>query len=1253
MPARQIAFESFWTGGFEGADHVNGHGVELDMNALTGHVSQLRGDYRRVRAAGMRAVRETVGWRVAAREGRAPDFSRAIAKANEARRQRLGVAWTLWHYGFPQGVDPFCPSLATRFAEFADAFALALGRYLPDDVWVNPVNEISFLTWLLTETQAIHSYRGDMKSRAAELKHNLVRAAIAATAAIRARIPGARFFHTDPVIHIAAVDAHAEADAAREREAQFEAWDLLANPGFEPHVPVRERFHLVGANYYHSSQWEVESRAPLHWHLRDPRRRSLASLARAVAGRYAMPVALTETSHVGSGRAEWIEELARELEVDGEGSPACAGVCLYPVVDRPDWDDVARWHRTGLWDVVPRAHRSGGRRVAHRPSLAALARAGARGEVSNLSTVEGMAMKTLVVFSHLRWDFVYQRPQHVVSRLAKRWRVVFVEEPVFHAGPARVELVNVDDGVTVLRFHTPIAAQGFHDDQLAALQPLLAETLRDLDVGEYGVWFYTPMALPLLRELSPSLIVYDCMDELAAFRNPPRQLLQRERALLRIANVVFTGGPSLFRSKRGAHDNVHCIPSAVDAGHFARARNASEACPMLAALPSPRLGFYGVVDERFDADLLAGCAELRPDWQFCIVGPVVKIDPALLPRRPNIHYQGQRSYAELPGVLAAWDVALLPFARNESTKFISPTKTLEYLAAGKPVVSTSIADVVELYGAVVRIADGAETFVAQCAAALHEDAQARNARQDAARAIVAGASWDGAVLRMQAEVERALPQGLRPDVDLLFSETGRVARKPVAADCLVVGAGPTGLAAAHRLGRDATLLEAAATVGGGCRSVCDGGFTFDRAGHIMFSQSEVVQELYQTLLGDNVLWQDREAWIYSHDTYTRYPFQGALYGLPPPVMKECLMGAIEARYGVPAAKGSAKVEHVDCCADGTGIDEPCAVQPRNAEPRNAEPANFEEFIHRTWGRGIARHFALPYNRKLWGVPLTEMETSWLGGRVPLPDLEQMIEGALSPVARPMGPNARFGYPLRGGFQALMDGFLPLLDGPLHLDARVTRLHPARHEAELADGRVFRYDSMIATIPLPDLVRAIGDEAPAAVRQAAARLRRVSVRCVNLGIGRPALTEKHWIYYPEDTIFHRIFVQGNASPLCNAEGGFGLTCEITYSSTKPLPLSGQALIDRCVADCIRVGIIRDTDPVWVANEVDIPYAYVLYDHARAQCVATIRNWLAPYDIVLAGRYSEWEYYNSDHAFLAGRRAADLVRDGDQRKLAQSA
>jgi len=271
-----------------------------------------------------------------------------------------------------------------------------------------------------------------------------------------------------------------------------------------------------------------------------------------------------------------------------------------------------------------------------------------------------------------------------------------------------------------------------------------------------------------------------------------------------------------------------------------------------------------------------------------------------------------------------------------------------------------------------------------------------------------------------------------------------------------------------------------------------------------------------------------------------------------------------------------------------------------------------------------------------------METSWLGGRVPLPDLEEMIEGALSPVPKPMGPNARFGYPRRGGFQALMDGFLPLLRGSLALGCEATRISPSRREVTFVGGATTRYDVLVSTLPLPELIRLMGDEAPRAVQRAAAGLRRVSVRCVNLGIGREKLTEKHWIYYPEDTVFHRIFVQGNASPECNPPGGTALTCEISYSELKPLPCEGPALIARCIADCRKAGIIRDDDPVWAAHEVDLPYAYVVYDHARKERVETIRAWLVQQDIVLAGRYSEWEYYNSDHAFLAGRKAAEQVR-----------
>ncbi|MEA3149288.1 MAG: UDP-galactopyranose mutase, partial [Gammaproteobacteria bacterium] len=260
---------------------------------------------------------------------------------------------------------------------------------------------------------------------------------------------------------------------------------------------------------------------------------------------------------------------------------------------------------------------------------------------------------------------------------------------------------------------------------------------------------------------------------------------------------------------------------------------------------------------------------------------------------------------------------------------------------------------------------------------------------------------------------------------------------------------------------------------------------------------------------------------------------------------------------------------------------------------------------------------------------------------------EMIEGALQPIAKPMGPNARFGYPLRGGFKALMTGFLPHLEGSLKLNARVTRIAAGRHQLFLEDGTSHHYEQLISTMPLPVLIRMIGDEAPAAVRKAAARLRHVSVRCVNLGIARAKLTEKHWIYYPESSVFHRIFVQGNASPHCNPESGFGLTCEITYSSDKPLPCEGDELTDLCIADCVKVGMLGADDRVIVRNQLDMPYAYVVYDHGRAASVATIRNWATSQDIILAGRYSEWEYFNSDHAFIAGHKAAGQARAARQR------
>ena len=872
-------------------------------------------------------------------------------------------------------------------------------------------------------------------------------------------------------------------------------------------------------------------------------------------------------------------------------------------------------------------------------------------------------MPTILVFSHLRWDFVYQRPQHLLTRLAEHYKICFFEEPSFRPGQGGLECSTPHPNITVCKPHTPVEMPGFHDDHLPYLKKMVRELVRDGE--ETIVWFYTPMALPLLQELPASLVVYDCMDELAAFKNPPRQLLQRENSLLKRAEIVFTGGPSLYNAKKDRHPNVHCFPSSVDVQHFAQALDRANAHPAHRDIPGPRLGFYGVNDESFDTELIGKLAQAHPQWQIVLVGPVVKIDPATLPRHENIHYLGQQSYEDLPKLLAGWDVCLMPFAMNESTRFISPTKSLEYMAAELPIVSTPVRDVVDLHSDVVAIAGTPEEFIAACEAALLISAEERASQVQQMRDKLTRTSWNATAIAMR-DLMNAMQQSVRERA----AAAAAAVAEPVAAgnvnklysqqparsySAVVIGAGPTGLSAAYHLDQDTLLLERNETVGGWCRSIEDQGFTFDYAGHIMFSNDPYVLELYQTLLGDNLHWQNREAWVYSKGVHTRYPFQGALYGLPPKVITECITGAIEARYGssrhpdttssaanCKIASGDVK-DLDDCCADGAALSSTAttSTSPSAIALPGQAPRNFEEFIYKVWGAGIAKHFAVPYNRKLWTVPLTEMETSWLGGRVPLPDLNEIIEGALEPVAKPMGPNARFGYPLKGGFEALMKGFLPHIKGTVETSAKVVELIPQEKLVALADGRRFHYEQLVSTMPLPELVKVIGANAPAEVHAAAAGLRHISIRCVNLGIARENITDKHWIYYPEDSIFHRIFVQGNASPHCNPPGGFGLTCEISYSEHKPLPVDGEALVARCMADLVKVGLLTPEDRLLTSSLVDMPYAYVLYDHARARNVALIRNWMAQHDIVLAGRYSEWEYYNSDHAFLAGRKAAQTV------------
>ncbi len=365
----------------------------------------------------------------------------------------------------------------------------------------------------------------------------------------------------------------------------------------------------------------------------------------------------------------------------------------------------------------------------------------------------------LVCFSHLRWDFVYQRPQHLLSRLARGLRVLYIEEPVPAEGEPRMALRNAAPGVEVAVPHLPRdeCAPG-HPAGEGRQRLMLDALLAAKGIEQPVLWYYTPMSLGVSAHLPAGLVVYDCMDELSNFQGAPSALVPRERALLAAADLVFTGGYSLYEAKRRAHHRVHLFPSSVDRCHFAKARRPQQEPPDMVDLPHPRIGFHGVLDERLDIELLAAVAQARPQWQWVLVGPVVKIDPDRLPRLPNIHYLGSKRYEDLPRYLGSWDVAMMPFAINAATRFISPTKTPEYLAGGCPVVSTPIVDVVNDYGrsGLVSIAQGADEFVQAVQSALDGPPARSAALCQRADALLQGMSWDRTCEEMAMHMARHL-----------------------------------------------------------------------------------------------------------------------------------------------------------------------------------------------------------------------------------------------------------------------------------------------------------------------------------------------------------------------------------------------------------------------------------------------------------------------------------------------------------------
>lgn len=360
---------------------------------------------------------------------------------------------------------------------------------------------------------------------------------------------------------------------------------------------------------------------------------------------------------------------------------------------------------------------------------------------------EDTSSPDLVCLTHLRWNWVFQRPQHLMTRAAQRRRVFVLEEPVRSGSEIALEITTPARNLCVIAPRIPKCMDG---EALKAAQRTLVDLLlRQHGVSKYTLWYYTPMALPFTRHLSPLSVVYDCMDELSAFAGAPPELTALEAELLTRCDLVLTGGHSLYEAKRERHHNVHAYPSAVDVGHFAAARTWTRTPDDQRRIPAPRIGYYGVIDERLDLPLISGLARNRPDWQIVLIGPVIKVDPANLPQAPNIHYLGPKRYEELPAYVAGWDVAVMPFARNEATRFISPTKTPEYLAAGKPVVSTSIRDVVRTYGTtgMVRIADTVDAFVSAVEDAMRDNRATRITRIDE---HLKDQSWDHTWSRIEA-----------------------------------------------------------------------------------------------------------------------------------------------------------------------------------------------------------------------------------------------------------------------------------------------------------------------------------------------------------------------------------------------------------------------------------------------------------------------------------------------------------------------